>query len=248
MHSINLPGFVLVIASVLALSTGCSSSGPVRNYADVTVGYDVSRADVLEAYRAAFETLERVSYESRGDSLFLGASTDPDFPADILVRVWTENDETVVNASFSYELIDRFDHFAMMLEQTATQNLPPGSANLRPEVVYPSDLGRCVAPAIKEGADVVPPELFGGPQALREQMFYSPGAKEAGIEGIVFAGFVVDEKGKVECVEIISGLPAGMNDQVIGAILVTNFRAGTVDGRPVAMRAELPWAFRAKSR
>ncbi|NNE33662.1 MAG: hypothetical protein HKN13_00390, partial [Rhodothermales bacterium] len=211
----------------------------------MTVAYDAPREDVVAAYRTAFDTLDRVSYELRGDTLIVGASIDPGFLADVSVHFRKDSSTTIVHAGFSYDIVDRFEHFPMLLERAATELLPVGSAALIPEQIYPADLARCDAPPLPTDAAIVPPEMLGGVQSLKTQIYYPPNVKKSGVEGSIFAGFVVDERNRVVCVEIISGLPAGLNGQMIGAILATDFRAGTVDGVPTPMRGVLPWSFRA---
>ncbi len=240
--------FSMVLVALLALTaSACSSSNKFRNAAAVTVAYDAPRSEVIAAYNNAFKTLPRVSYAIQGDSVIVGASTDPGFPADVRVRFLDEAALTVVHSSFQYDIVDRFDHYPMMLERSATASLPDGVATYRPQEVYPRDREHCETPLLPTTGVVVPPEVNGGLRALNNQIFYPPSLKKSGVQGAVFAAFVIDENAKLQCVEILSGLPGGLNDQVVGALRASTFRAGTIDGIPTAMRAELPWSFRTKS-
>lgn len=233
---------------ILVLLSGCGSSNKFRNSAAVTVAYDVPRADLITAYRNAFRTLPAISHEAYGDTLIVGASRDATFPADIQIRFSADGSMTVVDAGFQYDIINEFRHYPMMLVSAVKEALPEGAGAYRPQVVYPSDSVRCDVPPPPKNARVVPPELIGGKAALARQVFYPPDAKKSGVGGAVYAGFVVGTRNRAVCVEILSGLPVGINAQVIGALLALDFRPGTVDGVPTPMRVEMPLTFSSQQR
>ncbi|MEP0546788.1 MAG: energy transducer TonB [Rhodothermales bacterium] len=89
-----------------------------------------------------------------------------------------------------------------------------------------------------------PPALVGGLRALQKRIRYPELARRKGIEGIVMTTFVVDEQGNVPCIDIVNGLPYGINEEVLAAVQDLEFRPGTQRGEPVKVRFSLPVKFR----
>ena len=68
---------------------------------------------------------------------------------------------------------------------------------------------------------------------------YPLSAKRRGIQGEVRVRFIVNEKGTVENILIVTASPPGIFDQsIIRCISKWRFKAGTVEGRPVRALAE----------
>lgn len=73
---------------------------------------------------------------------------------------------------------------------------------------------------------------------------YPKAAKEAGVEGIVVASFIVSKTGKVEDVRIERGLGYGLNEQVVEAITkMPIWIPGKQNGKAVAVEFTLPVRF-----
>jgi TonB family protein len=89
-----------------------------------------------------------------------------------------------------------------------------------------------------------PPALVGGLRALQKRIRYPELARRKGIEGLVMTTFVVDEQGNVPCIDIVNGLPYGINEEVLAAVQDLEFRPGTQRGEPVKVRFSLPVKFR----
>lgn len=89
-----------------------------------------------------------------------------------------------------------------------------------------------------------PPELVGGLEALQKRIRYPEQARRNGTEGTVIAQFIVDERGDVPCIDIMNGLPFGINQEVLAAIQDLEFRPGRQAGEPVKVRFSLPVKFR----
>jgi TonB family protein len=89
-----------------------------------------------------------------------------------------------------------------------------------------------------------PPELVGGLRALQKRIRYPEQARRNGTEGLVMTQFVVDEQGNVPCIDIINGLPFGLNEEVLAAVQDLEFRPGYQNGEPVKVRFSLPVRFR----
>jgi TonB family protein len=89
-----------------------------------------------------------------------------------------------------------------------------------------------------------PPELVGGLEGLQKRLRYPDGARRKGAEGTVTATFIVDEQGDVPCIDIVNGLPHGINQAVLAAIQDSEFRPGIQKDKPVKVRFSLPVKFR----
>jgi protein TonB len=65
---------------------------------------------------------------------------------------------------------------------------------------------------------------------------YTEAAKLAGIEGTVVLDLVVDERGRVRDVRVVSGLGHGLTEAAIAAVKQCRFSPGEKDGTPVPVR------------
>lgn len=95
----------------------------------------------------------------------------------------------------------------------------------------------------------VMPEFPGGEDALmvyvNRSISYPAAALSAGIEGKVFASFVVNKNGKISDVKIIRGLQRDCDKEVIRIIkLMPNWIPGELKGIPVNVRVSIPIVFR----
>ncbi|WP_421775531.1 TonB family protein [Gracilimonas sp.] len=80
------------------------------------------------------------------------------------------------------------------------------------------------------------PELKGGIKALYSDITYPELAKRNGVEGTVEVRFIVNEKGEVEDPEIIRGIGAGCDEEVLEAIKLQSYTPGIQNGRLVKVR------------
>jgi len=88
-----------------------------------------------------------------------------------------------------------------------------------------------------EGDDVPQPEC---PRVLTlpvrqftPRPSYTPKAKKAGIQGEVILRSVLDKQGRVTKIEILEGLPKGLNEQAIQAVKEWRFTPAKMNGVPV---------------
>jgi len=72
---------------------------------------------------------------------------------------------------------------------------------------------------------------------------YTPAAKEARITGTVVVRVLVGTAGEVEEVEILKGLPKGLDAAAVNAVRQWRFEPATVGGKPVPARATLTFNF-----
>ncbi|MBL7766643.1 MAG: energy transducer TonB [Chitinophagaceae bacterium] len=93
------------------------------------------------------------------------------------------------------------------------------------------------------------PEFPGGQDAmmtyLRQNLKYPEMAKEAGIQGRVICGFVVNEDGQISDVTVLRGIGNGCDQEAIRVIKsMPNWKPGRQNGRPVKVKFNLPINFK----
>ena len=90
------------------------------------------------------------------------------------------------------------------------------------------------------------PELEGGMPELVKKIKYPAVAKQANIEGKVYAMAYVDEKGNVDKVKIIKSLGGGCDEEVVRVLGVSKFKPGQQEGKPVKVKTTVSVAFKIK--
>jgi TonB family protein len=98
----------------------------------------------------------------------------------------------------------------------------------------------------------VMPEPAGGLQAfmlhIANTIRYPEGAKAAGESGKVFVEFVVGADGKISNVKALQGIGYGCDEEAVRAVSASpDWKPGTVNGEPVAVRLVLPVTFALES-
>jgi TonB family protein len=89
----------------------------------------------------------------------------------------------------------------------------------------PSD-GR--AGAMPLSGNIAPPVKIFSPQPL-----YTEDARRAGIQGVVILEAVVDAEGTVRNVKILKGLPMGLDQSAVDAVMTWKYEPATLNGEPV---------------
>jgi len=92
-------------------------------------------------------------------------------------------------------------------------------------------------------ADVMP-EPVGGLPAIAKHLYYPEIARSARVEGKVYVVAYINEKGDVDDVKVIKGLPGGCDDAAIKAVKETKFTPGKQNGSPVKVQLSIPITFR----
>lgn len=90
----------------------------------------------------------------------------------------------------------------------------------------------------------VMPKMKGGLEKLYREIKYPELAVKQRTEGRVIVQFVVDEKGKVSNPQIIRGIGAGCDEEVLRVIKLMTFTPGIQNGRFVKVRMAQPVFFR----
>jgi protein TonB len=94
------------------------------------------------------------------------------------------------------------------------------------------------------------PSFPGGEKALFEYLAknvkYPPMAKDAGISGTVFVGFVVGSDGKIRDVKVLRGVPGGklLDEEAVRVVkAMPPWKPGKQRGKPVSVTYNLPIRF-----
>jgi len=79
---------------------------------------------------------------------------------------------------------------------------------------------------------------------LHDNLRFSELAKKVGVEGRVYASFVINSKGEVDAIKIIRGLGYGLDEEVVRVIgIMPNWKPGRFQGRAVSTVMSLPVYF-----
>jgi TonB family protein len=93
----------------------------------------------------------------------------------------------------------------------------------------------------KVGGNVTRPVIL-----HREEVRYTPEARDAGIEGTVVVSVIIEANGKPSDIRVIRGLETGLDKQAILAVEKWRFKPAAKDGDPVAVSATIEVNFRLK--
>lgn len=107
-----------------------------------------------------------------------------------------------------------------------------GSENI-PAV--PGGMGRW---PMKVGGGVLPPQKINTPQPV-----YTEEARLARIQGVVILEAIIDEKGTVQQVKVLKGLPMGLSESAAETARQWTFKPATLDGKPVPVYFNLTVRF-----
>ena len=89
------------------------------------------------------------------------------------------------------------------------------------------------------------PVIKGGMAAIGKKIRYPKIAKEMGIQGVVYVGFIVDEYGKVKEPKVLRSLAVPLDNEAIRVIEEDiKFAPGYHQGNAVPVRMVLPIRFR----
>ena len=92
-----------------------------------------------------------------------------------------------------------------------------------------------------------PPVPVGGYGAIQRNIVYPEIAQEAGIEGKVIIQAFIDEKGRVQSMTVLQGIPnTGLNEAAMAAIKKTRFKPAQQRDRPVGVYISIPVNFKLK--
>ena len=94
-------------------------------------------------------------------------------------------------------------------------------------------------------ADVMP-EPVGGMQTILNKLVYSQEARKNKITGVVKILADIDEYGEVNYAKVIKGIGYGCDESAKIAVFYTQFKPGTINGKPVKVELVIPVEFNFK--
>jgi protein TonB len=115
--------------------------------------------------------------------------------------------------------------------------------DVSPAIDLPPETNDSEEPEILEKAEYMP-KMKGGLNALYNDIKYPELAKRSGIEGIVIAEFIINEKGEIEDLKIVRGIGGGCDEEVLRVIKLQSFTPGIQNGNFVKVRMKQVVHFR----
>jgi TonB family protein len=89
-----------------------------------------------------------------------------------------------------------------------------------------------------------PSSLNLSPSVLyKEKARYTDEARKNGVQGIVVLSVIFAADGNITAIQVVRGLPDGLNERAIEAAKKIKFRPAIRDGRPVSVRGNLEYSF-----
>lgn len=88
------------------------------------------------------------------------------------------------------------------------------------------------------------PEIKGGLRAVAKNVKYPRQAMALQVQGVVYVGFIVTEKGEVKDPKILRPLGAGCNEEALRVVAELEFVPGYHQGKAVPVRFVLPIRFK----
>lgn len=138
------------------------------------------------------------------------------------------------------------------LENLAEEMVEPALESPDLPVSYTPEPPPEKAEEYRDYAEVMP-EPVGGDEAfysfLSKKIRYPSKARSLGIEGKVYVRFIVDENGKLSDLEVIRGIGAGCDEEVLRVLNLPNapkWKPGRSGGYRVKVRMIVPVDFRLK--
>ena len=87
------------------------------------------------------------------------------------------------------------------------------------------------------------PEPIGGMADIHARIKYPEFARKASVQGRVFVKAFVDEKGNVQKVELLKGIGAGCDEEIMRVVKETKFKPGKQRGKPVKVQVSMSFLF-----
>ena len=135
--------------------------------------------------------------------------------------------------------IDVADDIEIDAEATVTTEVQEWTRPIQDEVIEEEEIFMIVEQV---------PEYPGGDEArlnfLRNNIKYPQMAREAGIQGTVYVGFVVEKDGSVTQVKVMRGIGGGCDEEAVRVTkMMPKWRAGKQRGKEVRVSYNMPVKF-----
>ena len=208
--------------------------------------YAHSAEAVTAAYRRAFAARLLTAEVDASGAL---TAVTPPLSAPGRVRVVIGPSDTLttrVTLTYRYERAgETFFHYPYRLPLLASPHLDSTLASVSlHQGTYPQSLRSCPWPKVDTSSRIEDPRLAAGAPALASRVEYSEAARQREVEGIVYLAVLVNEEGRVTCVEVLSGLPHGLTESAVTAMMRAVFVPARQHGQPVAVRVVQPVWFK----
>jgi TonB family protein len=171
------------------------------------------------------EALLAVAKTSTHSTLLQGCSMTTQ--TNLKSRIARLLDGSIARSTSRRNLIRTTAAFAVVLAGFATVGLRNGSAQGAPDHVY----------TMAEG--VAAPKVL-----YKEDPQYTEQARADKVAGTVLVTVVIGTDGLVHDINIVKGIGAGLDEKAIEALTKWHFQPGTLNGEPVAVRANIEINFR----
>jgi hypothetical protein len=108
-----------------------------------------------------------------------------------------------------------------------------------PDASYPEPDTRCEVPT--DIPSPVPEDMkarvqrVGGQHTILRGLRNTDEARRAGVQGLIPVIFVVDRSGEVVCAHVEDGLPLGLSESALAAVLGAELEPAQLDGSPASM-------------
>jgi TonB family protein len=93
--------------------------------------------------------------------------------------------------------------------------------------------------ALRVGGSVTPPSLL-----RKQEPAYSEDARAAKLQGTVKLQVVIDVDGLAKDIQVVESLGYGLDEKAVEAVILWNFKPGTLNGVPVPVQAQIEVNFR----
>lgn len=207
---------------------------------------DIDR--VSQAYRDALQNMNfKITHEENGRIEAVETRGVPSATVQIKLSVSDTLKTDVLITSEYYSATGNYTHYPYHLSGRAATFIDPQYRNIPyiyPQLIYPKHKNNCSSPPVEMNNQLEMPALKESAESFQERLTYSSEAIEAGTEGYVYVETVIDENGEVACAMIGAGLPNGLNEIAMNAVLSAEFEPARYRGEPVTMKLTLPLTFR----
>ena len=237
---------LLILSGCVSTKQAIKDTRTTSVYMHLSFSQDMDR--VSQGYRDALQNMNfDITHEE--DGLIEAAETRGETGARVEVT-FSESDTLktdVFVTSEYYSATGNFAHYPYQLSGRAATFIDPEYLNfpyIHPQLIFPNHKKKCSAEPFEMNNRVELPVMKESRESFQQRLTYSTKAIEAGTEGYVYVETVIDENGEVTCAMIGAGLPNGLNENALAAVLRTEFEPGRYQGEPMTMKLTLPVIFR----
>jgi hypothetical protein len=236
---------VIITAVLFWFATGCATQRVTQIHDHRTVAYHQDVSGVRTAYLQAIAALGWEIQHEEEDRFVASSATEDNAaygirftPADTL------RTQARIAATYAPYLTHSPDRLEQLLSEVEARLEGSNGPFVYPMAAYPEGTRSCDGPVYRDTTNVTLPRPRDGHSSIMQRFGHPTTALQAGVIGPIFVQFVVDAQGEVECAIVREGLPGGLNEVAIHAIVTSPFEPGYKDGVPTRMMVGLPLGYR----